>query len=274
MARIRTIKPEFWHDEELSSLSPEACLLAIGLLNMADDEGYFKANPKLIEAAIFPLRELSLSTHGLISELSNIKYITVYSGDDGKKYGLVNNFLKHQKINRPNISKIKGLCKFTEDSLSDHGGLTVGTGNREQGMEQGKEGEGNAGEVGPSSEIDMDKIKHVEPLYHHYFKLFEDIKPYNIVPIRSEVISLFKEAAQGVPEVQILEAAANYKMHLKHSEQPVEYRKSVKTFLSEKQYKIDWLMQHKINKRGDSPKELWDLWLARNLKHPTFEWST
>ena len=52
MARIRTVKPDFWKDEELSAASPEAALLAIGLLNHSDDEGFFKANPKLIEAEI------------------------------------------------------------------------------------------------------------------------------------------------------------------------------------------------------------------------------
>ena len=38
MARIRTIKPEFWRDEDLSGLPAETALLAIGLLNHADDE--------------------------------------------------------------------------------------------------------------------------------------------------------------------------------------------------------------------------------------------
>ena len=59
MARIRTIKPEFWTDEDLSEVSEAACLLAIGLLNYADDEGYFNANPKLVKAAVFPIREQS-----------------------------------------------------------------------------------------------------------------------------------------------------------------------------------------------------------------------
>ena len=141
--------------------------------------------------------------------------------------------------------------------------------------EEDKDKEQEEIKEGLNSEVDIKGTKKIDSeMYHHYFKLFQDIKPYNQARNHSEVISLFREAAQDVPEVQILEAAANYKQHCYHAEQPVDFRKSVKTFLSEKQYKIDWLMQHKINKRGDSPKELWDLWLARNLKHPTFEWST
>ena len=75
MPRIRTIKPEFWSDEKLATVSEASLLVAIGLLNIADDEGYFNANPKLIDAFIFPLRESSMSTHGAINELSSIGYI-------------------------------------------------------------------------------------------------------------------------------------------------------------------------------------------------------
>ncbi|STW12989.1 primosomal protein I [Klebsiella pneumoniae subsp. rhinoscleromatis] len=64
MARIRTIKPEFWTDEDMAEVSEPACLLAIGLLNYADDEGYFNANPKLIKAAVFPIREPSVPISG------------------------------------------------------------------------------------------------------------------------------------------------------------------------------------------------------------------
>ncbi len=136
MARIRTIKPEFWQDEDLAGVSESACLMAIGLLNHADDEGYFKAHPGLIRAAIFPLREPSVTIHGMISELSMIGYIEVRKGKDGKEYGKVVKFQQHQKVNRPQASKIKDLFEFSEHSVNDHGTLTAG---KEQGKEQGKE---------------------------------------------------------------------------------------------------------------------------------------
>ena len=134
MARIRTIKPDFWLDEDLASLSAEANLLAIGLLNQSDDEGYFKANPMLLKAAIFPLRETSVTIHCLLSELSRIGYLELFEGSDGKQYGLVKNFLKHQKINRPTASKYKALREFTEESVSAHQNVS--------GERKGKEGKG------------------------------------------------------------------------------------------------------------------------------------
>ena len=137
MARIRTVKPEFWTDEDLSSISETAQLMAIGLLNLADDEGFFKSNPKLIKAALFPLRETSMTIHGAVSELSNIGYITCYNGVDGKDYAQVTKFTSHQKINRPSPSKIKDLIDFTEGSVSTHGLITGGK--ERKGKEQGKE---------------------------------------------------------------------------------------------------------------------------------------
>lgn len=137
MARIRTIKPEFWTDEDLSEVSEAACLLAIGLLNYADDEGYFNANPKLIKATVFPIREQSGSITVLMHELSSVGYISLFSGHDGKIYGLVNNFAKHQVINKAKKSVIKDLCSVPYQYGSDTEQLPPG---REgKGKEQGKE---------------------------------------------------------------------------------------------------------------------------------------
>jgi len=116
MARIRTIKPEFWRDELLAGVTAEAALLAIGLLNHCDDEGYFNANPKLVESDVFPLRTLEKSTTELLRELSGIGYIEVFSGSDNKTYGKVANFEKHQVINKKTPSKIKSLCELRQDS--------------------------------------------------------------------------------------------------------------------------------------------------------------
>ncbi|HHN8318258.1 TPA: DnaT-like ssDNA-binding domain-containing protein [Morganella morganii] len=136
MARIRTIKPTFWTDEDMAEVSEAACLLAIGLLNYADDEGYFNANPKLIKAAVFPLREPSGSIPVLLQELSNCGYIRLFSAQNGKRFGLIINFTKHQVINKKTISKIKEMDLIPEDYGSDTGELPPG-----------KEGKGKEGNI-------------------------------------------------------------------------------------------------------------------------------
>lgn len=108
--RIRTIKPEFWANVELSSVSETACLLAIGLLNFADDEGYFIYNEKLINSTLFPIREGYITTPVALQELLNIEYIKMFTPKPSVKIGLVVNFKKHQVINHPTPSKIKCLA--------------------------------------------------------------------------------------------------------------------------------------------------------------------
>lgn len=124
MARIRTIKPEFWMHENLSALPEATHMLAAALLNHADDEGYFNANPGLIKAACSPLREPSVSIQESLNSLVSIGYIEIFSGTDGKRYGYVVKFDEHQRVNRPTPSKIKRLCGDKETSLSTHTQLT------------------------------------------------------------------------------------------------------------------------------------------------------
>lgn len=113
--RIRTIKPEFWQSEDLAQCSDKARLLAVGLLNYADDEGFFNANPALIQAAIFPF-DTSSNITGMLLELSRKAKYVAFGEAEGKKYGQVVNFLEHQVISHPKASKIKNLCQFQYDS--------------------------------------------------------------------------------------------------------------------------------------------------------------
>lgn len=159
MPRIRTVKPEFWQNEELASLSAEACLLAIGLLNIADDDGWFRLNAKLIESQVFPLRDLSVTVTVQLQELANIGYITLHAGSDGKEYGQIVKFRKHQYIQKPKPSAIAGLI-----DNSDTGMVQVQDGYR--GERKGKEGKGGEGNTSTATEktIDEKQMAEVEAL--------------------------------------------------------------------------------------------------------------
>lgn len=160
MARIRTIKPDFWRDESLAMVSPEACLLAIGLLNHCDDEGYFNANPKLVESDIFPLRELSKKTTVLIQELCTIGYLELFQGKDGKTYGHVKNFEKHQVINKKTPSKIKHLCDIPCDYHTTTTPLPSGKERNGSGKEKEKKATVVATPVGVSQSVWDEFISH------------------------------------------------------------------------------------------------------------------
>ena len=152
MARIRTVKPSFTQDEDLSEIAAESQLFAVGLLCYADDDGYFNANPGLLQAAIFPLRKYSLTIHGILSELSRAKFIELSKECDGKRYGRIIHFREHQVINRPQPSKLKDLplewekysnpqLPLLDQSRSAHGVLMEDS--HGNGMEwKGREGKG------------------------------------------------------------------------------------------------------------------------------------
>jgi hypothetical protein len=145
MARIRTIKPEFWKHEELSELPEATHMLAAALLNYSDDYGYFNANPKLIQAECSPLREPSVSIPESLRSLQTIGYISVGKGADGKMYGRVNRFSDHQRVSHPSNSKIQDISITWEDSgnppeiLRNPPETLRPERNREQGTGKGRE---------------------------------------------------------------------------------------------------------------------------------------
>ena len=147
--RIRTIKPEFWTNERMAALSEFTRLLAIGLLNYADDEGYFNANISLIRGSLFPFADESKKILGSIQDLSRLDFIRLAESEDGRKYGWIVHFDEHQRVDKPKPSKIKGLCDFqdasktnprrVQDASKEEGTREgKGTGNREQGTGEGK----------------------------------------------------------------------------------------------------------------------------------------
>ena len=96
MARIRTLKPEFFSHKGLSSCSVESRLLAIALLQMADREGRMKWIPMQVHAHAFPY-EYSMDIDALARELEAVDYLVRYSinGDDLAE---VVNFNAHQVL--------------------------------------------------------------------------------------------------------------------------------------------------------------------------------
>lgn len=103
MARIRTIKPDFWTDEKIVELSAFARLLFIGLWNFADDEGRMTYSPKKIKMQVFPADSLDISA--LFGEIRRESLIDVYIVDD-IEYLQIKNFAVHQKIDKRTSSKI------------------------------------------------------------------------------------------------------------------------------------------------------------------------
>lgn len=109
MARIRTIKPDFWEDETIASLTRDARLLFIATFNMADDEGLLRWSPSYVKAQAFIYDEdVTVEfTEQLMEELTEAGLIYAYTGGKtNQRLGMIVNFRKHQKVNRPQPSKL------------------------------------------------------------------------------------------------------------------------------------------------------------------------
>ncbi len=100
MARIRTIKPEFWVSEQVVECSTTTRLLFIGLLNFCDDNGVHPASLLRLKMEVFPADNFSLDAmRSFIDELvaSGLLVSFSFSGAD---YWQVTGW-HHQRIDKP-----------------------------------------------------------------------------------------------------------------------------------------------------------------------------
>lgn len=145
MARIRTIKPEFWHDEKVGSLKRDERLLYIGLWNLADDDGVCKASPVFIKSSLFPYDD-DLRINILIAWLSNLEkarmLIPFILRDE--RYYVIRTFSDHQVINRPSKSRwpegfVSNIIQGVDTNT--HGVFTECS--HQEGEEEREQGTGN-----------------------------------------------------------------------------------------------------------------------------------
>jgi hypothetical protein len=147
----------------MARLVPDAQLLALALLNYADDEGYFLAEATLIRSACIPFREEYGSIPVLVQTLINAEWIQITWNEAHGPIGRVINFKSHQVVNKPRMSKLKqywGVAYVygTPPGKLPESSRSIPTGNgMDQGMEQGMEGAENEITMGE----DMAKQKNI-----------------------------------------------------------------------------------------------------------------
>lgn len=94
MARIRSLKPDYFLDDKLAEQKPINRILFAGLWCLADREGRLEDNPKKIKVQVLPYDNHDVDK--ALDDLSTGGFIIRYQSD-GKRYIEVVNFLKHQK---------------------------------------------------------------------------------------------------------------------------------------------------------------------------------
>jgi hypothetical protein len=154
VARIRTIKPDFFTSLTISELTLPARLTFIGLWTHADDAGRCVDDVRLIRAALWALDDRTFGeVEKDLEELSGASLIRRYM-ISGKRYLEITGWSEHQKISHPSKSRLPGPNTLTDQAREDSGSAPEGFGNvqvagpegsgeerkgKERNREQGKE---------------------------------------------------------------------------------------------------------------------------------------
>lgn len=158
MARIRTIKPEFWSSEQVMESRPLARLLFIGLWNFCDDGGNHPLAPRTIKALVFPGDDITTeAVSELLGELEGSGLTRSYSVS-GKQYLHVNGW-KHQKIEKRTFKYPKPPQLIVEDEEPDSDDKSI---NQEEVVEQSSSGSGEVVEESSNDRRDLDPGRDVD----------------------------------------------------------------------------------------------------------------
>ncbi len=103
MARIRSIKPEFFTSDQVVCCSRSARLLFIGLWCFSDDAGRHPASAKRIKMEVFPGDQFNTKQiDALITELIDNELVCEYESQ-GVPYWQITKWKKHQRIDKPTV---------------------------------------------------------------------------------------------------------------------------------------------------------------------------
>lgn len=111
-------------------------LLALALLNYADDHGYFYAEPSAVRSFARPFDDDLTMIRRSIAQLSKIGFIEVREHPEIGPIGRVVKFTSHQRVDRPNPSKIKDHFDSTNNLRTFDDDSTLERKGREQGKER------------------------------------------------------------------------------------------------------------------------------------------
>lgn len=143
MARIRTIKPEFFTSEQIVELSPQARLFYIALWCEADREGRMAWKPRTFKMRYFPADDCDIDA--LARELVASGLVIPYGND----LAFIPSFGKHQHINP---REAQSSFPDPKDARVDDASARVS--DAQVGRKEGREGKEGKATSTPAASID------------------------------------------------------------------------------------------------------------------------
>ncbi|MFE9850272.1 hypothetical protein ACFYPN_15880 [Streptomyces sp. NPDC005576] len=188
MARIRSIKPEFFTSLTIADLPLSTRLTFIGLWTYVDDNGVGPADARLIRAAVWPLEEapdILQRTREDLQRLHAARLVTLYDYS-GKPLVAVSGWAEHQKVSHPRKDRFprpedlqepadQGSFNPSEDSgeAPEDSPRTPETLRPEQGAGSREQGAGKGGESKPAAPKTSGPRPDVEQVCEHLAAVIE-----------------------------------------------------------------------------------------------------
>ncbi len=222
MARIRTIKPEFWDDEKLATIPRDARLLFIGMWNFSDDYGVVKGHPTWIKNKVFPYDDIKQSQFNeWLITLEKIRAIIAFD-HNGEKFYYIRTFSDHQRVDKPSQTRNpeapadileSNRSLFDEGSPNPPRGLPV--------VREGKGREGNSKGEYAASFLEFYEKYPKKEAKAEAAKVWNKVNPQN-----------------GLKEIILtaIEKQAKFKSHLKETDQFCPEWPNPATWLNQKRW--------------------------------------
>ncbi len=160
MARIRTIKPDFFTSEQVAECSPNARLLFVGMWCFCDDHGVHPASTARLKMEVFPGDDFTKADVGsMVGELIQHGLVDEYEVN-GDRFWIVTGW-KHQKIDKPSY---KYPLPFEDNSASSSREVAESSGTEGKGREGKGEDQEQSSLRSDSSSPEADSSDPADPL--------------------------------------------------------------------------------------------------------------
>jgi hypothetical protein len=113
---------------------------------MADDHGFFHADPNIVRGAVMPFRENLATISRSLAKLSEVGWVEISDHPEQGAIGKIAKWRSHQKVDHPKDSAL--ACYFSRENLA-----TVSREPRENLALEGKGMEGSGGEGGATTPV-------------------------------------------------------------------------------------------------------------------------
>lgn len=208
MARIRTVKPELFLDEQLAALPPLHRLAFIGLFTQADRAGRLEDRPRRLKMVLLPYDDVDMNE--VLSDLHRAHFIIRYEANK-QKLVQIRTFLKHQRPHH--TEKESELPEYRPGIIRRKRRLSNGEGT--DGMEgNGREGNGKEGseEVQPLPATAPPLRNGSRETWDSYSKAYREL--YGTEPVRNETVnSQIVKFLKRIPREEAPAVAAFYVHH-------------------------------------------------------------